>query len=213
MWELDQISSRRHPSQTSSGGWKGASLSQATCLSDCLELLGRMNYNLSSNKNVSCPVGRAQPLLTWEYFGQGRLAWQFKSLLGRSIIRVKEAEKKTESSSDSWVRRAVLSCFPKKWDDATMKMFLCLSSTLEDSLPLLCQVTEDKLTYCSSSLHWYAEHTNWYSIIFEIITRTDNNYTWVFSKIKTKEKWMSSLITKATTSQIKYGHQLCMGLS
>lgn len=133
VWELDQLSSRRHPSQPSSGGWKGASLSQATCLSDCLELLGRMYYYLSSNKNASCSAGRAQCLLTWEYFGQARSAWQFKSLLGRSIIRVKEAENKAESSRDSWVRWAVSSCFPKKWDDATMKMFLCLSSTPEES--------------------------------------------------------------------------------
>lgn len=39
----------------------------------------------------------------------------------------------------------VLSCFSKQWDDTTMKMFLCLLSTPKDSLPPVCQVTEDKL--------------------------------------------------------------------
>lgn len=101
---------------------------------------------------------------------------------------MKEAEEKTESSGDAWVRWAVLSCLPKEWDDATMKMFLCLSSTPEDSLSPVRQVTEDQLTYCSSSLHWYAKHTNWYSIIFEIIIRTVNNYTWVFKKNQNKRE-------------------------
>lgn len=61
------------------------------------------------------------------------------------VPRGEESRGKGGSSSDAWVWWAVLSCLPKKWDDATMKMFLCLYSTPEDSLSPARQVTEDKL--------------------------------------------------------------------
>lgn len=85
------------------------------------------------NETASCPVGRAQPLLIWEChqsLGRGHMALKLE--LGW-VFRVHHGEgsKGENSSSDAWVRWAVLSRLPKKWDDATIKMFLCLYSTPE----------------------------------------------------------------------------------
>lgn len=58
---------------------------------------------------------------------------------------VKEAEEKERAVVMHEYDGQYYYVFLKKWDDATVKMFLCLYSTPEDSLSPVCQVTEDKL--------------------------------------------------------------------
>lgn len=156
--------SRRHPSLPGFGYWKRVTLDQASCWLTSWSCRVECVIIWLPSKNASCPVGRALPPLTWEHhqaLGQGHVALQLELAWSFEVPHGKRSRGRTESSSDAWVWRAVLSCLPKKWDDATMKMFLCLYSTPEDSLSPVRQVTEDKLIYRSLSLHWYAKHTNW----------------------------------------------------
>lgn len=129
---------------------QGLSLGQATCC-----WLAAWSWWVECiiiwlpSKNASCLVGRDQPPPTRERreaLGQGHLAMHLELAWLFKVHHGEGSRRKGESSSDAWVWWAVLSCLPKKWDDATMKMFLCLYSTPEDNLSLVCQVTEDKLS-------------------------------------------------------------------
>lgn len=105
------------------------------------------------SESANCPIGKMQHPTAWQIpsawsrpFGIAlEPVWLSKVHHGAGSRTEREREEKLASSSYAWVWWAVLSCLPKKWDDATMKMFLCLYSTPEENLSLGCQVTEDKL--------------------------------------------------------------------
>lgn len=152
LWELDQLQLQAGGPGSSLEIWVQTGVVSGPgdlLLTGCLELMGGMYYYLTSQQKCHCPVGRAQPPLTrerHEALGQGHLALHLELAWLFKVHHGEVSRRKRESSSDAWVWWAVLSCLPKKWDDATMKMFLCLYSTPEDNLSLVRQVTEDKLS-------------------------------------------------------------------
>lgn len=130
------------------GYWQGLSLGQATywptawsCWVECILIW-------LPSKNASCSVERVPPhrhgtTTRPSEKAMWHCSWDLPG--GSKFLMAREAEGKERAGVRHEYEGQYCHVFLKIWDDATMKMFLCLYSTPKDSLSPAHQVTEDKL--------------------------------------------------------------------
>lgn len=146
MWDLNlpvlrtwsaPAPSRGRPSQPSSGAERGRLWGRHPA-NDCLELPGGMycltfqqKCQLSSGKSPS-PAEKGTPPRPW----CRPLGIAVRACLAIPSSSWRRKQRKNRAVVMQEYDGQYCHVFLKKWDDATMKMFLCLYSTPDDSLSL-----------------------------------------------------------------------------